>query len=296
MKKNFLLIVLGLLFSGILFAQDKKKIERDIEFHGHRGARGLMPENTIPAFIKAIDLGVTAVELDVVVSSDRLVVVSHDHYFSKTFCITPNGDKIKNENKHILYKKKYDEIIEYDCGCVGHPKYPHQKKISAYKPLLTEVIDTIESYIIAHKKTPVIYNIEIKTKGTKYHPPTLDFVKIVHNAIASRGIEDRVIIQSFNHNVLGIVKKEMPLVKTLLLVLNLRTVKGNLKKLGFVPNYYSPYYRLVSKRTIKRAHDRGMKLVTWTVNKEKKIHKLIDNGVDGIMTDYPNLINELNLK
>jgi len=264
MKKNFLLIVLGLLFSGILFAQDKKKIERDIEFHGHRGARGLMPENTIPAFIKAIDLGVTAVELDVVVSSDRLVVVSHDHYFSKTFCITPNGDKIKNENKHILYKKKYDEIIEYDCGCVGHPKYPHQKKISAYKPLLTEVIDTIESYIIAH--------------------------------IASRGIEDRVIIQSFNHNVLGIVKKEMPLVKTLLLVLNLRTVKGNLKKLGFVPNYYSPYYRLVSKRTIKRAHDRGMKLVTWTVNKEKKIHKLIDNGVDGIMTDYPNLINELNLK
>ena len=115
---------------------------------GHRGSRGLMPENTIPAMLLAIDLGVTTLEMDVVISKDEAVVVSHDPYFHENITTTPDGRTLaKGEGvKHLLYQMDYDSIMKYDVGMKPHPDFPRQKKMEAFKPMLVELLHATEDY------------------------------------------------------------------------------------------------------------------------------------------------------
>src|SRR5688500_15142344 len=115
---------------------------------GHRGARGLSPENTIPSMLKGIDHGVTTLELDVVVSKDLQVVVSHDVYFHETITTTPEGEHLSRQEatKRLLFNMNYDSIRKYDVGLKPHPEFPRQEKIAAYKPTLAELLDATEAY------------------------------------------------------------------------------------------------------------------------------------------------------
>ena len=131
------------------------KYSKDIDRQGHRGCRGYMPENTIPAMIKAIDMGVTTLEMDIVFSAERQAILSHDPFFNHDITTKPDGTNVsENEEKSLnLYKMNYGEIKRYDVGIKPHPRFPKQVKMNVYKPLLTEVIDTVEKYI-RQKKLP----------------------------------------------------------------------------------------------------------------------------------------------
>lgn len=267
----------------------------DVE--GHRGCRGLMPENTIPAFLKALDLGVTTLEMDVVISKDRQVVVSHEPYFNADFSIAPDGKPVSKaeQKKLVLYQMSYDQIRQYDTGSNGNPKYPEQQKQKTHKPLLTEVIGQVEAYRQQHKLAPVAYNIELKSDASEYNksqPEPAPFCDLVQNVLTSRLPANRLIIQSFDFAVLKHWKQQadaghyLP-VRLSALVENLRGAEKNIADLGFTPAIYSPHYRLLSKQTIQSLHEQGIQVVPWTVNQRSDMERLKRWGVDGLITDYP---------
>jgi len=261
---------------------------------GHRGCRGLMPENTIPAMKKALDLGVRTLELDVVISKDKQVLVSHDAFMTAEISTKPNGMPVtKAEEKSInLYQLTYAEISTFDVGRKPHPQFPQQQKLAVQKPLLAVLIDSVEAYARAMGIPQPQYNIEIKsslqTDGV-YHPAPAEFVDLVMGVIRSRNLGKRFNIQSFDVRPLQLIHQQAPEVALSYLTGNPKTLAENLATLGFTPAIYSPYYKTVTADVVKACHEQGMTIIPWTVNTKPEIDALIALGVDGIITDYPNL-------
>jgi glycerophosphoryl diester phosphodiesterase len=139
--------------------------EKEIDIQGHRGCRGLLPENSLPAFEKAIDLGVNTLELDIAITKDNKVVVSHEPFMNPVICYNLEGKSIPDslEKYYNLYKMNYEDIKEFDCGSKFHPRYPKQVKLKTYKPLLSEVFDLVTS-----KNSDPKFNIEIKSELSYY--------------------------------------------------------------------------------------------------------------------------------
>jgi glycerophosphoryl diester phosphodiesterase len=282
--RYFVALVLS---SVVLCAQSQTPF--DIE--GHRGCRGLYPENTITAFIEAIKIGVNTLEMDVVVSKDGQLVVSHEPWFNSSFCFTAGGKTIEdNKEKHNIYQLTYEEIKEYDCGINGNPKFPEQKKMSEHKPLLKDVIDAVEKYLAANKLPPVNYNIETKSTpdgDNKFHPAPDEFAGLLYDVLKEKNILPRCIIQSFDPRTLQVIHQRDATVKLALLIGDANSFEKNLEQLGFTPTIYSPLYLLVNKKLIKKCHAKGIQIIPWTVNEEKAMIKLKAMGVDGLITDYP---------
>lgn len=269
-----------------------------LDIQGHRGCRGLLPENTIPAFLKAVELGVTTLELDVVISQDKQVVVSHEPFLSHVICRGPEGEIIEEEDEkgYNLYEMPYSEIAQCDCGSQPHPQFPEQQNFPAYKPLLSEVIDTVEQFIASNGYEPVYYNIE--TKSTEagdsiFHPKPAEFTDLLLSVLHEKDLQQRVVIQSFDVRTLQEVKKKKPELKLALLIGNTDSPKHNLDKLGFTPAIYSPYYKLVDADLMKLAKRQKMQIIPWTVNESEDIKKMLEMGVEGIISDYPNRVIDL---
>jgi len=268
------------------------------EIHGHRGCRGLMPENTIPAFLKAIDEGAVWLELDVVISRDNQVVISHEHYMNFAICLDSTGNPIQKDQQtgFNIYQMTMDQIRKFDCGSLTYPNFPEQVKMKATKPLFTEMIDAVENYVKQHNLPPVGYNIEIKCSpegDNIFHPEPARMVDLVMAVIKEKGIADRSFIQSFDIRPLQYMHSVQPDMRTGLLIQNVKTMQQNLKDLGYTPTYYNPYHILITKKLIRKLHKNGIRICAWTVNKEKDIRKMIGLGVDGIITDYPNRVKAL---
>jgi len=270
-----------------------------LDLQGHRGCRGLMPENTIPAMIKALDLGVTTLEMDLMISADKKVVVSHDPYFNENITTTPEGKTLsKGEGpSRLLYKMTYDSIRKYDVGLKPHPDFQRQQKMAAYKPLLSELLKATEGYAGKMDK-PVLYNIEIKSKPQtdgQRHPPVEEFVDLAMAVINEANTGNRTVIQSFDPRALQVMHRKYPSIKTSLLVEgdDKKTIEKQVADLGFIPQYYSPHFSLVTPELVKYCHSNGMKLVPWTVNTVDGMKKLVALGVDGIISDYPDLYSQL---
>ena len=270
------------------------------DIQGHRGCRGLMPENTIPAFLYAAQLGCTTLELDVVISQDGEVVVSHEPFLSHEFCSAPLGNAIAADSEQVfnLYKMPYALIKSCDCGTRPHPRFPEQRKIPTYKPLLRDAIDSVEQYIQTQQKQPVWYNIEIKRVAQQdsiFHPTAAIFVEKTLQVIRQKGILDRTILQCFDLETLRLVHQAEPHLATALLVEESQSkgIEADVEALGFVPTIYSPDFKLVTTTTVAYAHRNGMRVVPWTVNKRSDMQDMIRLGVDGIITDYPDRLIEL---
>ena len=265
----------------------------------HRGGRGLMPENTIPAMLKAIDLGVTTLEMDLQITKDKKVIVSHDPNFNTDITTTPDGKYLTKEDakKLMLYGLSYDEIKKYDVGLKPHPGFPRQQKLAAIKPLLADLISETASY--SHKKNvSLFYNIEIKSNAKNYgknHPPVEEFVDLAMAVINSGGIAGRTIIQSFDPRALIVMHRKYPKVKTALLIeqKDKRSIREQLDEIGFTPTIYSPNYHLVTPELVRECHNLKMKVLPWTPNTLEELRRLKDMGVDGIITDYPDLFSQL---
>jgi glycerophosphoryl diester phosphodiesterase len=266
---------------------------------GHRGCRGLMPENTIPAMINAVGMGVTTLEMDVCISKDKKVFLSHEPFFNHEITTLPNGGFIPEKNERLFntYQMNYDSIIQYDVGMMPHPRFPQQQKIKAVKPLLSDVFNAVKEYMMSARRPFPFYNIEIKSlpEGDKiFHPAPAEFVELVMGVIKENHMEEMVIIQSFDFRSLQYLHRHYPKIKTALLIEanNNSSFRKQMKDLGFTPTIYSPEFTMVIPGLVKDCHDMNMKVIPWTVNDKNKIDELKKMGVDGIITDYPNLFNE----
>lgn len=266
------------------------KIKR-VEIQGHRGARGLFPENSLIAFQKAQELGVDVLELDVVFSKDNKILVSHEPVMSPEICLYPDGTMIPEHHKVNLYQLNYQTIKKFDCGSKIHPRFLEQQKLKTYKPLLTEVLD------LAIKKNPKIrLNIETKTTPNEdniFHPSPKEFIKKLYLVLKTKKLLAQITIQSFDPRTLNELHQLDPKVETVLLVENLNSIDWNLAQLKFKPTIYSPNYLLLDQEKINYLKEKKIKVIPWAVNEIKDMVKMIDLGVDGIITDYPNRILEL---
>lgn len=263
---------------------------------GHRGCRGLMPENTIPAMMKALELGVTTLEMDAVITKDKQVILSHEPYFNHEITTKPNGGYVSEQEEKSLniYQMSFAQTQQYDVGLKPHPRFPQQQKIKATKPLLREVIEDAEAFTRLKGRPAVFYNIETKTQPVTdniYHPAPDEFVNQLMKVINGRNIAQRVIIQSFDFRTLKVVHKKYPNIKTAALIegSDKRSFEEILQHLGFVPTIYSPAAELVTKELINKCHRRNVKIIPWTVNDKEAIAALKKLGVDGIISDYPDL-------
>ncbi len=279
------------------------------DIQGHRGARGLRPENTIPAFLMALDSGVTTVELDVAITKDRQVIVSHEPWMSAEICMDASGNEIlkKEEMKHNIYQLNYAEVKKYDCGSKGNLRFPQQEKMKISKPLLSDVIIAIETHIKNFSTYEVDYNIEIKSMpggDNKFHPKPEDYSELVFNLVDQYIPLERLVIQSFDFRVLKYWHKNHPEVRLAALVENKKSVDQNLTALGFIPSVYSPDYKLLTNESVDYLHTKvisqpdsvaqntsapiqKLRVIPWTVNEIDDMLVLKGMGVDGFITDYP---------
>lgn len=314
-KETILTLVTGLFLSGTALGQQKMDVQ------AHRGGMAIMPENTIAAMLHAVDLGVKTLELDVVISGDGKVVVSHDAYMSSDFMRKPDGSEISKEEERslALYKMTYDSISRFDAGTKPHLRFPDQVKMKTYKPLLSSLIDSVEAYVKMKKLKPVYYNIETKLSPAGdmiYNPEPSVFVKTMMDVVNKTAIKNRLTVQSFDVRTLQILHKTEPTIKLSLLsfgggdVLARLKKQGlsaddekklkqsplfsekagvdeDLKKLGFTPAIYSPYYTAVDAEMVKKVHGLKMQLLPWTVDEEEDMLALGQLGVDGIITNSP---------
>lgn len=296
MKSNGMVWIFFLFFCISCCMNSQKKYPIDVQ--GHRGARAIYPENSIPGFIYALELGVTTLEMDVVITKDSQVVLSHEPWMSHEICLTPEGNSIteSTEKNYNLYQMTYDEVKQFDCGSKPHPGFPLQKKMRVFKPLLSDVIDTVENLTIQKKLPPVVYNIETKCQpegDNLFHPDPATFSELLMKVIREKGIANRVIIQSFDVRTLQHLHRNHADIKLALLIDEKTEPEKALNKLGFIPYALSPHYRLANRSLKNFCMEKNMRLIVWTVNDRSEAERLIELNPDGIISDNPEMIIDL---
>ncbi len=267
-----------------------------IEVEGHRGAAGVMPENTIEAMLYAVGIGVNTLELDLQVTKDGEVIVSHDAHINPKFTLDDKGEEIseKQAKKRVFSKMKYDDVIGYDTGTKLYDRFPDQKKINTHIPLLSALIDSVELYVAKNGLSPVRYNIEIKSSKEKEKQGlVLDYDAFSDKAmevLLSKELGERLLVQSFDTRCLNYINEKYPDTRLAYLVSNNDGFANHMAQLNFQPETYSPNYKLVDAELIQSCKEKGMKVVPWTVDDDEAIIKMLDLGVDGIISNYPNRV------
>lgn len=267
-----------------------------IDVQAHRGGAGLMPENTVSAMKNAIDMGVNTLELDLQICAGGNVVVSHDAYFHSRYATRPDGSLVgKNDPKEYLYKMTYEEIRKYDTGMRPCTVWPEQANIAEHKPLASELIDFVEKYTAEKGLTPMRYNIEIKSRAGKGEgvnwPEYHEFVDLCVELLLSKNLGDRLVVQSFDTRALNYMNEKYPeLILSYLVDNDGQDFDTFMGKLDFTPVWLSPHHTIVDADMCRKAAEMGMKLVPWTADKPEDIQRLVDLGVEAIISNYPDRV------
>jgi glycerophosphoryl diester phosphodiesterase len=285
------------------------------DLQGHRGARGLAPENSLPAFSKALEIGVDTLELDTGVTKDGVVVVNHDPLLNPD--IARKDGKWLEKKGPAIFAATYAELQQYDVGRLKPDsnyakRYPDQQAVDGTRiPRLADLFDLVKR----SGNTSVRFNIE--TKISPLEPAeTLapePFAQALIAEIRKAGMQSRATIQSFDWRTLQIVQKLAPEIPTVYLTAQQRFLDNvaadkpegspwvagfQFKQHGSVPKMikaaggtiWSPYFVDVDAAKVKEAHDLGLKVVVWTVNDVPNIRKMLDLKVDGIISDRPDIV------
>lgn len=311
----------NILLTGIFLTVAQLYASQSFDRQAHRGGKSLYPENTILAMKNALKMNITTLEMDLAITKDKKVILSHDAFLSPELVTKPDGTYIPKDSGfyYKIYEMPYAKIKTFDVGLKKLDKYPDQKKIKVQKPLFSDVIDACEKYARELKRPLPYYNIETKTRPFSdniFHPEPREFVDLMMKIIVEKKIQDRVIIQSFDPRTLEIIHKEYPEIKTALLVEkvddqklaqqqayfknisaekfrmypdHLSGVAGDMKFLSFTPTIYSPDHTLVTPQLVKECHALGMKVIPWTVNTQERLKELKEMGIDGVITDDPRI-------
>jgi glycerophosphoryl diester phosphodiesterase len=250
---------------------------RRIEVHGHRGARALRPENTLPAFEYAIAAGVDAIEMDVAVTRDNVVVVSHDPVLEGPLLLGPVSKS--GPARAVIRESTFEQVRQWDCGSVRHPDFPRQVAVpGARVPSLEEVFRLAGTFR---------FNVEIKSfpEHPDLAPVPAEFARLVVESIRKHGVEARVMVQSFDFRVLHEVKKLAPGIPLAALFEDDRDFLETAKEAA--ATIVGPLHTLVTEEKVIQLHTAGIGAMPWTANTEADWERLLKAGVHGIITDDP---------
>lgn len=271
-----------ILNSGLFHTQNT------IRVIGHRGCRGIMPENSISGFEKALKGGADGIEWDVVVNGEGKLVISHEPYFHKDFCLDPNGKPIEDEKLYNIYTMTQTEIEAFDCGSKGNIGFPEQQKHSTRKPLLKDAVVKLKSTIRGK-----LILFEIKSEASEYgisQPHPNAFVDLILKEVATYQFPN-VVYMSFDKNIIEALHKKAPELKLAYLTyLPSKSANTYLKELSFKPFALGMYHKTINQRKLRQLRDKSIFVYTWTVNTTDDAHKMMDLGIDAIITDYPKSI------
>jgi glycerophosphoryl diester phosphodiesterase len=238
----------------------------------------------------ALNYPVTTLEMDVVISKDLQVVVSHEPWMSEEICLDEKGHSLQGK-KINLYRLTAGEIRTYDCGTKAHPRFALQKKVVEHKPLLKDLLSELEAIKKSHYSIEIKSTIEEERDG--FQPEYKKFSDLVMKEVLRILPLKRVMIQSFDWRVLTYLHGVYPELRLVALRETAYTPEGVLAELGFSPAVFSPDWTLLTAMDVAFFHQKKISVIPWTVNSVEAIHKMIAMGVDGIITDYPNLISEI---
>jgi glycerophosphoryl diester phosphodiesterase len=285
----------------IIFLQVSTLMAQPFEIQGHRGARGLAPENSLPAFKKALDLGIEVLELDVIISKDGKVLVSHEASFNPLFTTDPQGKPVTKAETYNLYQMNYSDIKAFDVGSRKNPLFPQQKPEKCYKPQLSEVLDFCNKYCKEKKQKAPRFNIELKSLEEDYgksQPKPEVFIDKVLKVLKQHAHASQICLQSFDFNVLNLLGQQRKskykyLISVLIEPDDNNDLSFNLGRLSFLPDIWSPNYKVLNGLLVQEIHQKGIKVIPWTVNTKEDMLKIRAFGCDGLISDYPDRALEL---
>jgi len=289
-----------------------------LDLQGHRGARGLAPENTLSAFARALAIGVTTLELDCAVTKDGVVVVSHDPAFNPDITRGPDGKWLEKTGPAI-WSLAFNELQRYDVGRLN-PANAYAKRWPEQRPADgTRIPRLADLFALVKKSGNETIRFNIETKISPFEPTQTtgpeDFARKLISAVRSAGMAERTAIQSFDWRTLRVVQKEAPEIPTVYLTVE----KGFMDSIqadkpsspwtagfhvsrygGSIPRMvkaaggavWSPYYAETTRSQLKEAQALGLKVVVWTVNEPAEMRRMIEWGVDGIISDRPDLLRK----
>lgn len=293
-----------------------------LDIQAHRGGRGLMPENTLPAFAHALTLGVTTLELDCAITRDGVVVVSHDVLLNPDITRNASGAWLTRAGPPI-WRLDYEALQRYDVGRIRPgsryaARFPAQQAVDGAR--IPRLIDV---FTLAHRAGNGTVRFNIETKVSPVEPantePPAPFVRKLIEVVRASGMQRRVVIQSFDWRTLKVAQEEAPEIATAYLTAqqsfmdNIRagephspwTAGLHISQFGgSIPRMikaaggaaWSPYYVEVERETVHEAQRLGLKVVVWTVNEEIDMRRMIEFGVDGIISDYPDRLRDVALQ
>jgi glycerophosphoryl diester phosphodiesterase len=249
---------------------------RRVLVYGHRGARARRPENTIPAFVYAIEAGADAIEMDLAATKDNVIVISHDPILGPPLCRGP-------EPSAVIRQLTLDEVRRWDCGAVRNPRFPVQTTIPGTR------IPTLDEVLPLAARGSFDYNLEIKSfpDHPEYAPAPAEFARMLLDKVRQYGLERRVIVQSFDFRTLIAMRKLAPEIRLSALT------ESDPREFAAIPaeagnaEIVAPQFRLVTPEKVAAAHRAGFLVVPWTANDPQDWNRLIAANVDAIITDDP---------
>lgn len=292
-----------------------------IDLEAHRGGRGLMPENTLPAFRNAMNLGVTTLELDTNITRDGVVVIGHDSSINPEIARGRDGKWLTADAKGkgpAIHSLTYAELQQYDIGRLNPDstygkRYPEQKAVDGTRyAKLSELFAAVREAGDRH----IRFNVETKLSPLEPEetPGPEEFANVLLSLIIAEGMADRVTLQSFDWRTLKIFQQKAPQIPTVYLSaqqkffdninadkpgaspwtagLNVADFSGSIARMVKAAGgaIWSPYFNDVDESRVKDAQQLGLQVVVWTVNEPKDIERMLDWKVDGIISDYPDRV------
>lgn len=291
-----------------------------LEIHGHRGARGVLPENTLAAFAHALELGVHALELDVGISRDGVPVVHHDNTLNPDITRDADGNWLASNARTPVHHLDAGQLARLDVGS-ARPGGAVARRFPEQRALDGERIPTLEQVIELAARAgneQVRFNVEIKIKpdAPSLTPAPEVFADAVIRVLRERGVATRATIQSFDWRVLMHVQAHAPEIATGYLSaqregwntieasndgpstwtggIDARAYGGSVPRMVRAAGgrIWSPDFEGLDAGSLAEAHALGLRVIVWTVNEPRDIERMIALGVDGIISDYPQRVRD----
>ena len=288
------------------------------DLQGHRGARGLAPENTLPAFALALSIGVTTLETDIAITRDGQLVISHDPALNPDITRGPDGHFLASRGP-VIWETPFDELQRYDVGRIKPgtryaTQFPEQKPVDGARvPKLADL------FALVKKSGNTQVRLDLETKITPTAPGETmapePFARALIKAVRDAGMAGRTSIQSFDWRTLQVVQREAPEIATVYLTAQQRwldnvgagsaegspwTAGFRVAEYGSVPKMikaagggtWSSYFADLDAAKVEEAHALGLQVLAWTVSTPSQIASVMDLGIDGIVTDRPDLVRD----
>lgn len=293
--------------------------QKTIDLQGHRGARGLLAENTLPSFALALQAGVSTLELDVVVTQDNVLVISHDPALNPDITRDAQGRFLSTKGPDIR-QLTFEQLQTYDVGRI-HPASRYAQTFSAQKgqdgvriPRLKDLFELVKAQ--GHSQVKFAIETKITPQRPDQTPDPEQFVQLLLQEIREHGMQNRVQILSFDWRTLQVVQKLAPGMPTVYITaqlpaldnLGIKSGQPSAWTAGFqhaqhgsVPrmikaaggSHWSSFWRELDAQKVREAQSLGIKVLAWTVNDRQSMGQMLDLGVDGLVTDRPDIAADL---